>query len=98
MGRKPPHDQHAAATLLAAIADQLPDNGLDDRRRDARLLLAMALERDDAVLPHEEITVTPKQHQALDRMQLEFWANTVVQCSPAGRWIGGKASLGSLRQ
>ena len=68
MGRKPPHDQHPAATLLADIADQLPDNGLDDRRRDARLLLAMALGRDDAVLPHEDITVTPKQHQALNTL------------------------------
>ena len=43
--------------MLADIAARLPDNGLDDPRRDARHLLALALRRDAAVLPHETVTL-----------------------------------------
>lgn len=44
-----------AAHTLTQIASTLPYNGYDDPKRDARYLLALALERADAVLPHEDI-------------------------------------------
>ena len=65
MGRNLSVGYQDAASLLAEIVDQLPDNGLDDRRRDARLLLGMALGRDDAVLPHEDICLAEKENQTL---------------------------------
>jgi release factor glutamine methyltransferase len=46
-----------AAEILDRIASYLPSNGYDDPRRDARYLLAMAMERDDAVFPHEDIVL-----------------------------------------
>ena len=36
MGRNPSGAYQDAAGLLAEIAGQLPENGFDDRRRDAR--------------------------------------------------------------
>jgi len=51
----------SAAAVLADIAARLPDNGLDDRRRDAGHLLAMALGRSAPVLPHEEVEVSDEQ-------------------------------------
>ena len=44
-----------AAIILNLVASSLPNNGYDDTRRDARVLLAMAMGREDAVLPHEDI-------------------------------------------
>lgn len=55
MTAKSPSDKREAAILLHEIAAQLPNNGFDDPRRDARHLLAMAIGRDEAVLPHEVI-------------------------------------------
>ncbi len=49
---------HHAAAALDKIAAELNPNGYDDPRRDARHLLAIALGRDNAVLPHEDITLT----------------------------------------
>ena len=66
MGRNPSGAYQDAAGLLAEIAGQLPENGFDDRRRDARLLLAMALDRDDAVLPHEDILISDQQRETLN--------------------------------
>lgn len=57
-----------AGSLLSAIAEKLSDNGLDDRRRDARLLLALALNRIEPVLPHENISVTQDQKSALEKL------------------------------
>ena len=65
MGRNRPSDKKDAAGLLQEIAAQLPENGFDDRRRDARLLLAMALGRDDAVLPHEDVVFTDQHRETL---------------------------------
>ena len=65
MGRNPSGAYQDAAGLLAEIAGQLPENGFDDRRRDARLLLAMALGRDDAVLPHEDILISDQERETL---------------------------------
>ena len=65
MGRNPSGAYQDAAALLVEIAGQLPENGFDDRRRDARLLLAMALGRDDAVLPHEDILISSQERENL---------------------------------
>jgi len=48
----------AASGVLAQLASRLKDNGMDSPVRDARLLLALALGREDPVLPHETITMT----------------------------------------
>jgi release factor glutamine methyltransferase len=55
-----------AGAILADIAARLPDNGQDDRRRDARHLLALAIGRKAAVMPHETITITAACHRRLD--------------------------------
>lgn len=68
MGRNLSGAYQDAAGLLAEIAGQLPENGLDDRRRDARLLLAMALGRDEAVLPHETILISDQEREALSAL------------------------------
>ena len=68
MGRNPLGTHTDAARLLAEIAGQLPENGLDDRRRDARLLLAMALGRDDAVLPHEDVMISDQERETLSAL------------------------------
>ena len=47
--------KHHAAQILDKIASALPHNGYDDPRRDARHVLALAMGRDEAVLPHEDI-------------------------------------------
>ena len=57
--------QHHAAHVLTIIAATLPNNGYDDPRRDARHLLAIAMGRDDAVLPHEDITLDDHMITAL---------------------------------
>jgi release factor glutamine methyltransferase len=46
-----------AAEILDRIANYLPSNGYDDPRRDARHLLALAMERSDTVFPHEDIVL-----------------------------------------
>ncbi|MEK9860717.1 MAG: peptide chain release factor N(5)-glutamine methyltransferase [Alphaproteobacteria bacterium] len=57
-----------AAQVLVDIAARLPDNGLDDRRRDARHLLALALDRTTPVLPHEDVDITSEQLDRLDHL------------------------------
>ena len=64
MANKP----QSAAQVLADIAARLPDNGLDDRRRDARHLLALALDRTTPVLPHEDVDITSEQLDRLDHL------------------------------
>jgi len=64
MANKP----QSAAQVLADIAARLPDNGLDDRRRDARHLLALALDRTAPVLPHEDVDITSGQWDRLDQL------------------------------
>jgi len=64
MANKP----QSAAQVLADIAARLPDNGLDDRRRDARHLLALALDRTTPVLPHEDVNITEQQLDRLDQL------------------------------
>jgi len=64
MANKP----QSAAQVLADIAARLPDNGLDDRRRDARHLLALALDRTAPVLPHEDVDITSGQWDRLDHL------------------------------
>jgi len=64
MANKP----QSAAQVLADIAARLPDNGLDDRRRDARHLLALALDRTTPVLPHEDLDITSGQWDRLDHL------------------------------
>ena len=44
-----------AREILAVVAARLADAGIDTSQLDARLLLATALQRDDAVLPHETL-------------------------------------------
>jgi len=44
-----------ARTILNAIAARLDAAGIDTARLDARILLAIAIGRDDAVLPHETL-------------------------------------------
>jgi release factor glutamine methyltransferase len=44
-----------ARDVLAGVAARLADAGIDTSQLDARLLLATALQRDDAVLPHETL-------------------------------------------
>jgi release factor glutamine methyltransferase len=46
-----------AAEILDRVANYLPSNGYDDPRRDARHLLALAMERSDAIFPHEDIVL-----------------------------------------
>lgn len=57
-----------AAIILKNIAASLPNNGTDDPSRDARHLLAMALGRTEAVLPHETITVSDADQRKLDAL------------------------------
>lgn len=57
-----------AAPILRNIAASLPNNGSDEPSRDARHLLAMALGRSDAVLPHETITVSAAAQGKLDAL------------------------------
>ena len=64
MANKP----QSAALVLADIAARLPDNGLDDRRRDARHLLALALDHTAPVLPHEDVDITSGQWYRLDQL------------------------------
>jgi len=64
MANKP----QSAVQVLADIAARLPDNGLDDRRRDARHLLALALDRTTPVLPHEDVNITEQQLDRLDQL------------------------------
>ena len=64
MANKP----QSAVQVLADIAARLPDNGLDDRRRDARHLLALALDRTTPVLPHEDVDITSEQLDRLDHL------------------------------
>ena len=58
--------QQNAAHVLDRIASQLLPNGYDDPRRDARYLLAFAMGRDDAVLPHEDIQLNNDQITCLE--------------------------------
>ncbi|MCE2516938.1 MAG: peptide chain release factor N(5)-glutamine methyltransferase [Alphaproteobacteria bacterium] len=58
----------SAAAVLAEIAARLPDNGKDDPRRDARHLLALAIEREDAVMPHETVTVDDAAAARLEQL------------------------------
>ena len=44
-----------ARTILGPAAAALAQAGIDSALQDARLLLGLALGRDDAVLPHEDI-------------------------------------------
>ena len=64
MANKP----QSAVQVLADITARLPDNGLDDRRRDARHLLALALDRTTPVLPHEDVDITSEQLDRLDHL------------------------------
>lgn len=64
MANKP----QSAAQVLADITARLLDNGLDDRRRDARHLLALALDRTTPVLPHEDVDITSEQLDRLDHL------------------------------
>ena len=60
--------EHQASQILTQIAERLPDNGLDDPRRDARHLLALAIKRDDPVLPHEDVVLDGKAILRLDQV------------------------------
>lgn len=57
-----------ASALLAGIARQLAGDGPDDPRRDARLLLGLALGRDDAVFPHETVRLDAAAAARLDAL------------------------------
>ena len=59
---------HQAALILAQIAEKLPHNGYDDPRRDARHLLALAIKRDDPVLPHEDVILDDQAILRLDEV------------------------------
>ena len=56
-----------AGGLLRSVADRLCRGEDDVRRREARLLLALSLGREDPVLPHEDILFPIEAKTALDR-------------------------------
>ena len=60
--------EHQAALILAQIAEKLPNNGYDDPRRDARHLLALAIKRNDPVLPHEDVILDDESILRLDEV------------------------------
>lgn len=55
-----------AAVLIADVASRLSRGEPDERRREARLLLALALEREAPVLPHEDIIIDAEALLRLD--------------------------------
>lgn len=61
-----------ASAVLKRVASRLqsgrPEGALDSPGRDARLLLALALDRQDTVLPHESITMTASAAARLDEL------------------------------
>ncbi|XDZ65417.1 peptide chain release factor N(5)-glutamine methyltransferase [Alphaproteobacteria bacterium LSUCC0684] len=60
----------AASEVLKNVSSRLasgrPEGAIDSPVRDARLLLALALGREDAVLPHETITMTAEAEARLE--------------------------------
>ena len=54
--------------LLQHIASQLPVNGYDNPRREAGYLLALALEREGAVFPHEDINLNDEENLRLNAL------------------------------
>jgi release factor glutamine methyltransferase len=77
----------AASAVLAEISSRLAsgmkDNRMDSPARDARLLLALALGREDPVLPHETITLTPSA-----RSRLELFVGRRLAGEPLSRMRG----------
>ena len=62
-------DAPEARSILVPVQARLRDAGIDSAALDARLLLGMALGRDDAVLPHETLAGWTAEHGgALDAM------------------------------
>ena len=56
----------SASEVLAPIAKQLQEAGIASFTLDARLLLGLALDRDEGVLPHENIRMTQDTEQRLE--------------------------------
>jgi len=52
--------------ISARLASERPEGAIDSPVRDARLLLALALGREEAVLPHETITMTAETEARID--------------------------------
>ncbi|MGC6485392.1 MAG: peptide chain release factor N(5)-glutamine methyltransferase [Candidatus Puniceispirillales bacterium] len=60
--------QREAAGLITAVAARLKRGDAGERRREARLLLALAVDREDPVLPHEDIALDQAQAAHLDTL------------------------------
>ena len=58
----------SAAGLISSVSERLSRGDLAERRREARLLLALALERAEPVLPHEDIFFPPKAETRLEAL------------------------------
>lgn len=58
----------SAAGLIGSVSERLSRGDLAERRREARLLLALALERAEPVLPHEDIFFPPKAETRLEAL------------------------------
>ena len=55
----------SAAGLIGRVSERLTRGDLAERRREARLLLALALDRAEPVLPHEDIVFPPEAETQL---------------------------------
>ena len=81
-----------AREILAVVAARLADAGIDTSQLDARLLLATALQRDEAVLPHE----TLDRWTADEAARLDGFVERRIAGEPLSR-IRGWREFWSLR-
>lgn len=73
MSREAAHVINLVAARLSTTTGRAGSSGDDqesqaDHRRDARLLLGLAMRRDDPVLPHEDITLTADAEARLEQL------------------------------